>query len=68
MAKQKLKTHRGAYKRFGVTGSGKYTRRKGHLSHLRRKKPAGVRRLYDGKLPVHGSHTRNLDRLMPYAK
>lgn len=65
MAKQKLKTHRGAYKRFGVTGRGKFYRRKGLQSHLRRKKPAGVRRLYDAKLPVSPTATRRLRRLLP---
>lgn len=65
MAKQKLKTHRGAYKRFGASGGGRLLQRKGHQSHLRRKKRAGVRRLYDGKLPVSPSERKRVERLVP---
>jgi large subunit ribosomal protein L35 len=42
----KMKTHRGAAKRFKVTGSGKITRRKAYLNHiLEKKSPARKRRL-----------------------
>ena len=38
----KMKTHRGAKKRFKVTGSGKITRRKINKSHiLEKKSPSG---------------------------
>jgi len=36
----KLKTHRGAAKRFKVTGTGKIKRHKGFKSHLLTGKPA----------------------------
>lgn len=62
----KLKTHKGAQARFRQTGSGKLVRLKGHRSHLRRKKPAGVRRLYHKKLPVHLADQRRLKRLLPH--
>ncbi|MCK4721829.1 MAG: 50S ribosomal protein L35, partial [Dehalococcoidia bacterium] len=45
----KLKTHKGAKRRFHVTGTGKILRMKGGKSHLRRKKPGRVTRLYDKK-------------------
>ena len=32
----KMKTHRGAARRFKVTGTGKFTRRKGNISHNKR--------------------------------
>lgn len=48
----KLKTHKGAAARFRTTGSGKLLRMKGHRNHLRRKKPANVRRQYGDTLPV----------------
>ncbi len=42
----KMKTHRGAAKRFKVTGSGKITRRKAGMNHiLEKKSPARKRRL-----------------------
>jgi large subunit ribosomal protein L35 len=42
----KMKTHRGAAKRFKVTGSGKIVRRKAFLNHiLEKKSPQRKRRL-----------------------
>ena len=35
----KMKTHRGAAKRFKVTGSGKIMRRQANLNHILEKKP-----------------------------
>ena len=62
----KLKTHKGARARFHVTGSGKILRMKGHRSHLRRKKPARVHRLYHHKLAVSPADLPRIQRLMPY--
>lgn len=62
----KLKTHKGAKRRFRITGSGKIVRMKGHKSHLRRKKPASVRRLYSKKLEVSPADKRLLRRVLPY--
>ncbi len=63
----KLKTHKGANRRFHVTGTGKILRMKGGKSHLRRKKPGRVTRLYDKKLPVHSSDKTRIKRLIPYS-
>lgn len=38
MAKNKMKTHRGAAKRFKLTGSGKVKRNKAYKSHILTKK------------------------------
>ena len=38
MAKAKMKSHRGAMKRFKVTGSGKVARHKAYKSHILTKK------------------------------
>ena len=38
MAKQKMKSHRGACKRFKITGSGKVKRNKAYKSHILTKK------------------------------
>ena len=61
----KLKTHKGAAARFRFTGTGKLVRMKGHRSHLRRKKPAKVKRLYSGKLPVSSADAPRLRKLLP---
>lgn len=62
----KLKTHKGAKSRFHITGSGKIMRTKGGKSHLRRRKPKRVKRLYDELIPVSSSDRTRLKRLMPY--
>ena len=62
----KLKTHKGAKSRFHITGSGKIMRVKGGKSHLRRKKPARTKRLYDEMIPVQPSDKKRLKRLLPY--
>jgi len=40
---------------------------KGGKSHLRRKKPGRVKRLYDKKLPLHPSDKARIKRLIPYS-
>jgi len=62
----KLKTHKGAKGRFHITGGGKIMRIKGGKSHLRRKKPARTRRLYDETIDVHSVDKPRLRRLLPY--
>ena len=64
----KVKTHKGAAKRFHLTGTGKLMRRKGLLSHLRRKKPKAVRRQASSKLPVHKSYVEKVRQLLPNRK
>lgn len=62
----KLKTHKGAKSRFHVTGSGKLMRTKCGKSHLRRKKPARTKRLYDEKLPVSPADQKRIARLLAH--
>ncbi len=62
----KIKTHKGVKSRFHITGSGKIMRTKGGKSHLRRRKPKRVKRLYDELIPVSSSDRTRLKRLMPY--
>ena len=40
----KLKTHKGAKRRFHITGTGKVMHRKGSISHLRTRKSKAARR------------------------
>jgi large subunit ribosomal protein L35 len=65
-SKLKLKTHKAAASRIHVTGSGKLMHLKARQSHLRRKKPARVKRQFGDKLPVAASDVSRLRRLLPY--
>ena len=63
----KLKTHRGAHKRFRSTGSGKLRRNHAYTSHILTKKSRKRKRnLRHASLisPADGPRTR---RLLPYA-
>jgi|TARA_B110000263_G_C15277982_1_gene496797 large subunit ribosomal protein L35 len=64
----KLKTHKGAKRRFKVTGTGKILRMKGLRSHLRRKKTAKAKRQFTGALPVSPADVPRLKKLLPYKK
>lgn len=66
--KYKLKSHSGAKDRFHVTGSGQFRRRKGHLSHLHRKKRPATLRQASQKLPVSPADAPRLRRLLPYSQ
>jgi len=62
----KLKTHRGAAKRFKVTATGKVKRRKAYKSHILTGKPAKrMRNLRTGTL-VAKTDQENIKRLIPY--
>jgi large subunit ribosomal protein L35 len=62
----KLKTHRGAAKRFKITGTGKVKRSKANKSHILTGKPAKrMRNLRTGTM-VAKSDEANIKRLLPY--
>jgi large subunit ribosomal protein L35 len=62
-----MKTHKSTAKRFKVTGTGKLMRAKIGKSHLRRKKPSRVRRLFDEYLEVTDkANYKRVRRLAPY--
>ncbi len=62
----KLKTHKGAAKRFHITGSGKLMRTKGMKSHLRRKKSPRTKRLFDETVPVSPADVKRIRKTLPY--
>jgi large subunit ribosomal protein L35 len=66
VAKYKLKNHRGAKKRFKITGTGKILRMKGPRSHLRRRKAPRVRALFDRMVPVSPTDEKRVRRALPY--
>ena len=63
----KLKTNRGAAKRFARTASGRYKRIQSHRRHILTKKSTKRKRhLRSGEL-VHESDTRSVRRMLPYS-
>jgi large subunit ribosomal protein L35 len=61
----KMKTHKGAAKRFKKTGSGKYKRSRAYASHiLEKKSPKRKRRLRKSSL-VSPSETKRVLRMLP---
>ena len=67
MKKQKLKTHKGAARRFKVTSTGKLMMAKGMKSHFRRRKSARVKRQFDRLQEIHESDTKRVKKLLPYS-
>lgn len=68
MANYKLKNHRGAKKRLKITGTGKILRMKGPRSHLRRRKSARVRALFDRMIPISPTDKKRVRRALPYSE
>ncbi len=62
----KIKTNRGAAKRFGKTGSGKIRRNKAFASHILTKKTTKRKRGLRKSTIVNPSDARNISRLIPY--
>ncbi len=60
----KLKTHRGAAKRFRVTGSGKIIRERAYKGHILTKKNATRKRRLGRKDEVDISNRKNIRRLI----
>jgi large subunit ribosomal protein L35 len=65
--KLKLKTHRGAKKRFKVTGTGKILRMHSGKRHLLGTKRSGRMRKLKKLTLVHKADARNVKLLLPYA-
>jgi len=63
----KLKTHKGAKRRFYITGTGKVMHRKGSRSHLRLVKPRRAKRVLTGKMMASAQMQKRVHRLLPYA-
>lgn len=62
----KIKTHRGAAKRFKVTGTGKIKRFKANKSHLLTGKPAKRMRALRKSALVPEVQMDNVKKLLPY--
>jgi large subunit ribosomal protein L35 len=62
----KLKTHRGAAKRFKKTGTGKFLRAKAFKRHILTSKPTRRKRQMRGTEVVNDADVRKLRRMLPY--
>jgi large subunit ribosomal protein L35 len=62
----KLKTHRGAAKRFAKTASGKIKRGKAYKSHILTSKAPGRKRILDQGTYVSPADEKNIGRMIPY--
>lgn len=62
----KMKTHKGAAKRFGVSGTGKVMRVKAWSGHHLDIKPSRRTRRYAGKAVVDATSAEQVRGLLPY--
>jgi large subunit ribosomal protein L35 len=62
----KLKTHRGAAKRFKKTASGKFRRSSAFKRHILTSKSTKRKRQLRGSIAVSDSEAHKLERMLPY--
>jgi large subunit ribosomal protein L35 len=62
----KIKSNRGAAKRFRVTGSGKLVRARAYKSHILTKKTSKRKRRLRQGTDVDAANVRMLRRMLPY--
>jgi len=62
----KMKTHRGAAKRFKSTASGKFKRGKAYKSHILTKKTTKRKRNLDTPTLVSESDQKRVQAMLPY--
>lgn len=63
----KMKTHRGAAKRFKVTGSGKVKKNRAYKGHILEKKSAKRKRQLRHSQVVSDSDVKRIKRMLPYS-
>ncbi len=64
----KLKTHKGAAKRFRSTASGKFKRGKSHARHILTKKSTKRKRKLDKDTYISESDQKRVERMLPYGR
>jgi large subunit ribosomal protein L35 len=62
----KLKTHKGAKRRFHITGTGKVMHRKGSISHLRSRKAKRAKSQVAKLQMAADPMQKRVHRLLPY--
>ncbi|HAE75585.1 MAG TPA: 50S ribosomal protein L35 [Alphaproteobacteria bacterium] len=63
----KLKTNRGAAKRFKKTGSGKYKKSSSHMNHILTKKSSKRKRHLRSSSLVADADVKSIKKLLPYS-
>jgi large subunit ribosomal protein L35 len=63
----KLKTHRGAAKRFNKTGTGKFKRSQSHLRHILTQKSTKRKRHLREPALINKSDEASVKKMLPYA-
>lgn len=63
----KMKTHKGAAKRFKVTGSGKFKRGHAYTNHILEHKSAKQKRNLRQSALASESDTKRIRKMMPYS-
>jgi large subunit ribosomal protein L35 len=65
MANGKLKTHKGAKRRFKISSTGKIMMAKGMKSHNRRKKAPRVKRQFDKMFEMDSTNAKRIRKMLP---
>ncbi|MDE3179274.1 MAG: 50S ribosomal protein L35 [Acidobacteriota bacterium] len=68
LANRKLKTHKGAAKRFKLTAGGKVIRGHAYARHILTSKPSKRKRKLDQSTAVSDSDVRRVRAMLPYGK
>ena len=63
----KMKSHRGAAKRFSRTGSGKLKRNKANRNHILTNKTTKRKRQYRGTEELAAADKNRMEKLLPYS-
>ncbi|HJL81104.1 MAG TPA: 50S ribosomal protein L35 [Gammaproteobacteria bacterium] len=63
----KLKTNRGAAKRFKKTGTGKYKRSSSHMNHILTKKSSKRKRHLRSSSLISAGDLKSVKKLLPYS-
>ncbi len=63
----KIKTNRGAAKRFSRSASGKFKHRQSHKSHILTKKSTKRKRQLRSIIAIHDHDQRTVARMLPYS-
>ena len=66
MAKNKMKSHRGACKRMKLTGSGKVKRNKAYKSHILTKKTTKRKRNLRHSTLTDATNVKTMKKILPY--
>ena len=64
----KLKTHKGAAKRFRMTGTGKFKRGHSHARHILTKKAHKRKRILDIDVIVDKTDQKRVEKMLPYGR